>query len=207
MRYFRLAGRSLAALAIALAVPVAASAQVMTFAQTACTQGNYHSFPSTYTEAGYTLVTPGNAGFASWCNDSDNYAGVGMFINSFDGTAQLTQNGGGTFAIKAIELSYFFGGSWPAQPFTFFGNLSGGGTISQTFTIGPQLGGHPTFVPFIFDAQWTNLASVDFSVNHWPGYQFTNVSLESSVPEPASMALFGTGLVGVFGFIRRRRSN
>ena len=109
----------------------------------------------------------------------------------------MTKSGGGTFSLDGIELAHYASGTWDAQSFTFIGNLYGGGTVSQTFTIGAQVG-RPTFTPYVFDATWTNLSSVTFAPLDFPYYQFTDVVLDgatTTVPEPASMALLGTGLV------------
>jgi hypothetical protein len=185
----------------------------MTFVPVACATGGSQSISSPYSEAGFTLSTPGIFEFATWCADADafglgSYAGPGLFINTGGSNATLTPSGGGTFSIQSIELAHLYQGAFDAQSFTFTGNLSGGGTVSQTFTIGPQVQ-FATFMPFLFDASWTNLLSVDFAQQDYSYYQFTNIVLNgasSTVPEPASMMLLGTGLVGVFGAARRRFS-
>jgi hypothetical protein len=64
---------------------------------------------------------------------------------------------------------------------------------------------------FVFN--FSNLTSVTFDTQQYNGgasawYLGDNFVFNqnvNAVPEPASMALFGTGLVGVYGAIRRRR--
>ena len=213
MRYsFSSLARPLAVLSIALAAPSAASAQTnLDFISIACGSGMFNQAPNPYMEDGFTLFTSGPDGFGTWCEDSPNYAGPGMFINTAFATADLTKDGGATFSANAIELAQAFAGVQGPQSITFTGWLAGGGTVSQTFVIGAQLGA-PEFERYEFNDLFTNLARLTFDAQEPGYYQFTNIALDldaTAIPEPASMALLGTGLIGVFGVgaMRRRRRN
>ena len=208
MRYsFRALAKPLAVLSIALAGASAANAQVITFDAIACATGETNFVPEPYTEAGFTFFT-GTHAFFTWCGDSPNYGGPGMFDNQPGHIVTLAKSDGGTFSIDQISLAHLNGGTWDAQALTFTGNLVGGGVILQTFTIGAQAAGNPVFMPFNFDAGWTNLINVAFAPQDYSYYQFTDIFLDgaTTIPEPASMALLGTGLVGVFGAVRWRRN-
>ena len=38
-----------------------------------------------------------------------------------------------------------------------------------------------------------------------PGYAFDMVTVESATPEPGSLAVLGSGLIALVGFVRKRR--
>lgn len=195
----------------ALAMAVAASpaqAQLATFDDLpGCTPAN----------TGGTLIPNGYAGF-NW----DNF-----YVADGPNTAVAQGGAGyanGTVTPRCIALNGFGGSSMiSAAPFTFNGgyftaaftngltvNISGynGATLlfSQMLTLntsGPQL----------LNVDWDNLTSVTFaSGDGQPGsqfvfdnFRFNNTPDPTITPEPASMTLLATGLLGIGVVVRRRR--
>ena len=56
-----------------------------------------------------------------------------MFENTPNGVTELAQTGGGSYLLGSIELAKLNGPS--VVNVTFAGNLTGGGTVTQTFTL------------------------------------------------------------------------
>jgi PEP-CTERM motif len=198
------------ALTVAVAVtPLALTAQTtLTFDANACTGTGSFVAPSPYIESGFELTfTGGGDTYGAWCSSSPNYPGSpDIGIASGGEQATLTKVGGGTFSLQSIDLATLFGGGAGGSVF-FTGDLSGGGTVTASGTF-DAASGPPTFSTFNFDDSWTDLADVYFvqgPAENENTFQFDNVVLDSPVPEPGSMALLATGLVGMAGAGLRRR--
>jgi len=114
----------------------------------------------------------------------------------------LTNDMGNPFSVQSIDLSELNGDN--SADVNFTGQVSGGGTVMQTFTLDGVAFGAETF---IFNAIFTNLTSLSW-VQISPFHQFDNIVLNeggvSPVPLPAALPLMAAGL-GLMGFVGRRK--
>ncbi|MCZ6481806.1 MAG: hypothetical protein O6757_00955, partial [Alphaproteobacteria bacterium] len=132
---------------------------------------------SPYTEDGFSLSTDGFFEFASWQTLSANFPGSpALFDNTPGDITVLTLDGGGSFDLESIDLSEAFaiGG---VGTYTFTGELSGGGTVTQTFTLDGTFG----FETFNFGDDFNDVISVEFGAQLSPFYQFDNIGIVPDV--------------------------
>ena len=122
-----------------------------------------------------------------------------VFTFSLDSSPVVSTSNGAYFSIH--NVAYDFNGiAQTPETFYFYTAGLGGGVSSSEFSFGnPQLfsgsTSAPTFLTGVF-------ASYDFVVSAPATVTITPAT--SPVPEPSSMILFGTGILGAAGALKRK---
>lgn len=169
---------------------------------------------SPYAEDGYVFSNLGtsNAAFGVYGENSEHFAGTPnpdpnptfgdalLFNRASAGTTRITKQDGGTFNLLSIDLAEIVN-TEPVSIFsvTFIGELFGGGTVSHALTSSDGVFGKQN----LLFTNFTNLTHVDLVQDDRPGFQFDNVEI-SAIPIPAAVWLFGSGLIGLLVFARRK---
>ncbi len=188
----RLSAITLAAAASFALFPASSYAVIISFEGVGAGTTNVNP-GAPYSEAGFTF-TP-STGESATFNPASTLIGdasVGSF--GFGVGNVVTMTGPGVFNLGSLDvgaLSFAPGG---IADMTITADVFGGGTVSASF-LGLSSITHEVL-------NWTNLTDVKFSTTTDAGID--NLSTNSSIPEPATLALLGISLAGL-GFSRRRK--
>jgi hypothetical protein len=175
-----------------LSVSAFSNAGLITFNGTA-SDGGYTSLPGSYTEAGFTLTN--NSG-SNYFIDNDYATNLNSWdddvleFNSLTSSqATLTADGNINFDFS----SAFLGSFGSAASLTFEGFFAGGGSITQTLSLGLNTRALFNFTGF------NNLSSLVISAPTDGDYALMDdlTVSASSVPEPSTLAIFALGIIGL----------
>jgi len=107
----------------------------------------------------------------------------------------------GTLDHLLVEVTYSFEDVFSVETFGPNFWYMGGYSVNGTDLTGWEYNGI-----LLFEGIFSSISFDVLTPEHWSGFNFAPIS--SPVPEPASMLLFGTGLIGLAGTLRRKkRSN
>lgn len=212
--------------AIALVLSSSINAAIINFEDTSTSSAGGIVNGNPYFEQGFSISSINNGLYAmedGWQNNrgSSNGTTTAYFYSSNSAIEfTLAQENSDTFALNSIDFSELFQVSdsafvYAARTVEVTGTLFGGGTVSSSLTLdllSDGANGINDFQTLSFDSSWDNLSSVTFLASNTPEnistyIMFDNIVLDggvSTVPVPAAVWLFGSGLIGLIGVARRK---
>ncbi|WP_022664644.1 PEP-CTERM sorting domain-containing protein [Desulfospira joergensenii] len=176
-----------------------ANATTLTFDDLSTDSGSEVANP--YMESDFVLTADENGIFYSWGSLSDDYTGSAAIYNDSYTDTILTAEDGSLFNLTSIDLSELWNyeyGDDDVFDLIVTGTYTDGTNISAYIALDLDFG----YETIAFDETFSFLTSVTFSSGY---YQIDNIEA-STVPEPASMMLLGSGLLVAAAISRRRTS-
>lgn len=107
------------------------------------------------------------------------------------------------FSLQSFDAGLIF--SSLSGNLDIVGNLFAGGTVASSLAISNVGSTSGAFQNFSFDNSWTNLTSLDITLSSGNFLSIDNVQL-NAVPIPAAVWLFASGLIGLIGIFRQKKT-
>ncbi|MDX2507825.1 MAG: VPLPA-CTERM sorting domain-containing protein [Gammaproteobacteria bacterium] len=148
---------------------------------------------------------------ASYCSPECPENGTNYLITQWEGgddELSVSAIDGSLFNLTSFQYGEGHVGFRYAPQINVIGYLSGGGSVLASFIldgINDGSGAVDDFQTALLPSTFQNLSSVEFSVPIGYRYTLDNIAI-SSVPLPAAVWLFGSGLIGLIGIARRKKS-
>jgi hypothetical protein len=129
------------------------------------------------------------------------HSGDFVLINNAGGIRSITDSGGADFTFDGLWAKKWATAKESGGADSLFGTLSGYNNGGQVWSIGTGLNGSYEF----YGAQ---LGLIDeLQLGFGTNFMVDDISLNvSAVPAPAAVWLFGTGILGLIGFSKRRKA-
>lgn len=154
-------------------------------------------FNTPYNEAGLTLFSPDTAAIVSSTAGPplNNTNGTDVYAWATTTTSFLTATSGLPFTLNSLDAANLVANGNTAS-LVVQAHLTGGGTVSEILTV------TDVWTTFLFT--FGSVTSVDFFQGAGPDNIFALDNINATVPVPAALPLFATGLAGL-GWLARRR--
>lgn len=152
--------------------------------------------------------SPGTLGSMTASGQEGNVSGSGVVTYTSGTPVRFFGTGGGTFSITGnTVLLEAIGGGQPSQ--MIIPLLANGGTYSNVNSgfsnFDPYTIGSATFLINLSGVTSnTTISNVNFSFGTGPDTFLPGTPSTPPVPEPSSLLMLGTGIVGAAGMLRRR---
>jgi len=154
------------------------------------------------TSCNVQIFATGGGGYATLINDPNPYDGIEDtlvgFVNNSGGTiTQIYLTGSNIFGFDGDGLQSYSGAGGTPDTSGYGGQTSTGANTS--FNVLNSNAGYVIFGSGVANGAWAY-----FSLEEAPTL---NITVSNGVPEPGSLLIFGTGLLGLFFFVKRLRKS